>query len=112
MRQGDCWRAHGEFAFEACPRGNGIDTFRRWEALLLGTLPIVRTSTLDPLYAQFPVVIIEDWREVTPSRLAEWRAQFTPQLDDVVERLCNDWWLEHIRSASRRVRDLPRAESY
>ena len=27
--------------FCACPKGNGVDTYRFWEALYLGTIPIV-----------------------------------------------------------------------
>jgi len=29
--------------------------FRFWELLLLGVVPVVRTSSLDALYSQFPV---------------------------------------------------------
>ena len=51
--------------FVAAPRGNGLDTHRLWEALYVGSYPIVKTSSLDSLYADLPVVIIRDWSEVT-----------------------------------------------
>jgi hypothetical protein len=57
--------------FAAAPRGNGLDTHRLWESLYLGSYPIVKTSFLDSLYADLPVVIIEDWSQVTEEFLKE-----------------------------------------
>lgn len=51
--------------FVASPRGNGLDTHRLWESLYLGSYPIVKTSTLDSLYDELPVLIVQDWNEVT-----------------------------------------------
>ncbi len=93
---------HADFAFEVSPRGKGLDCFRTWESLFLGTIPIVKTSTLDPLYLDegFPVVIVELYREVTAKNLSRWRDcfadKFTP---DMIERLTNDYWLGRIRAA-------------
>jgi hypothetical protein len=93
---------HGEFAFEASPRGKGLDCFRTWEALFLGSIPIVQSSSLDPLFLDegLPVAIVESYREVTPANLARWKAtlqdRFTPALR---EKLTNDWWLARIRAA-------------
>jgi hypothetical protein len=60
------WIHHVCYAFEICPRGNGLDCHRTWEALLLRSIPIVRTSTLDPLYEGFPVVIISTGKRSHP----------------------------------------------
>jgi hypothetical protein len=57
--------------FVLSPRGNGIDCHRTWEALLMGAIPIVRTSTLDPLFDDLPVLIVEDWNTITESYLNE-----------------------------------------
>jgi len=102
LPQDECWRVHGEFAFEASPRGKGLDCFRTWEALFLGTIPIVQSSSLDPLFLDegLPVAIVESYREVTPANLARWKAQlqdrFTPALQ---QKLTTDWWLARIRAA-------------
>ncbi|CAF1472127.1 unnamed protein product [Rotaria magnacalcarata] len=42
------------------PRGNGIDCHRTWKTLYLDAIPIVWHSTLDPLYADLPIIIIND----------------------------------------------------
>jgi hypothetical protein len=107
LPQEQYWRAHDDFAFEVSPRGKGLDCFRTWECLFLGTIPIVKTSPLDALYRQeqFPVVIVESYDEITSANLRRWKTQlegcFTP---DLIGRLSNDYWVERIRSASVRGR--------
>lgn len=54
---------HSKFALS--PHGNGLDCHRTWEILYLGTIPIVKTSSLDPLYQDLPVLIVNEWQEVT-----------------------------------------------
>jgi hypothetical protein len=71
------WRNYldllGAHRFAACPRGNGLDTHRFWECQYLGVVPVVeRTLLADHWSAQgLPVVIVEDWGEVTPQRLRD-----------------------------------------
>ena len=60
-----------ESKFTISPRGNGLDTHRLWEALYLGSIPVVKTSVLDSLYKDLPVLIINDWNEVTEEYLNE-----------------------------------------
>jgi hypothetical protein len=47
------------------PRGNGLDTLRAWEALYLGRVVFTKNSTLDPVFANFPVHIVHDWSELS-----------------------------------------------
>ncbi len=63
------WRMNKRFAFTLSPAGAGLDCHRTWEALLLGSVPVVLRSPLDELFTQLPVVIVDDWSEVTPARL-------------------------------------------
>jgi len=89
----DVWLRHHEAAFEASPRGNSIDCHRTWEALLLRTIPIVKTTPMDPLYKGLPVAIVQDWNEVTEARLAEWVEEFAPWFDRPLppEMFSNHW---------------------
>ncbi len=102
LPQRACWELHGGFAFEVSPPGNGLDCFRTWEALALGCIPIVMTSTLDPLYEDqgLPVAIVSDWREIGPENLARWRAELAPRLDGVAEKLALRYWTERIAAAA------------
>jgi len=104
--QEQCWRMHRDFAFEASPQGNGMDCFRTWEALALGTVPIVRTSPLDRLYRGhgLPVVIVEDWADVSSERLVEWAEDLVPQLEPARHKLSAGYWSALIRSRAEQIR--------
>lgn len=53
------------FKYCLSPRGAGIDTHRLYESLLFGVIPIVKSSELDDLYKQFPIIIVDKWEDVT-----------------------------------------------
>ena len=103
LRRIELWREKTRYAFVVSPHGNGLDCHRTWESLLLGNIVIVKRSSLDPLYQGLPVVIVEDWREITPENLAKWHAQHAAAFRDpeVLARLTNDYWLERARSVAR-----------
>lgn len=49
-----------KYKFVQCKRGNGIDTHRFSEILLMGSVPVIDHSPLDDLYRQFPCIFVED----------------------------------------------------
>ena len=49
------------YKFCISPPGRGIDTHRAWEALLMGTIPIMISTTQDHLFEKLPVLIIDNW---------------------------------------------------
>jgi hypothetical protein len=59
--------AIGHHKFVVCMRGNGLDTHRFSEILLMGSVPLVLTSPLDDLYSQFPCLIVESYDDVDTS---------------------------------------------
>ena len=101
----EIWRRHADFAFEVSPSGNGLDCHRTWEAILLKTIPIVKTSPLDSIYDGLPVVIVEDWREVEQTKLTAWREQFQNAFDGPIpEQLYSKHWIERFRSFGEQQR--------
>jgi len=60
----DTWNKQKQFAFAICPHGGGLDCHRNWEALILGCIPIVKTSHIDNLYADLPVLIVKKWEDI------------------------------------------------
>lgn len=47
-----------------CPRGNGIDTHRIWEALYMGCVPIVKNHITHQFEdCDLPILFIDDWTE-------------------------------------------------
>lgn len=55
--------------FILSPRGVGPDTYRLWESLYLDSYPVTKSSALDPLFKNLPVVVVKDWKDVTESFL-------------------------------------------
>ncbi|CAF4925352.1 unnamed protein product, partial [Rotaria sp. Silwood2] len=52
-------------------RGNGIDCRRTWEALHLDIIPIVWNTSLNVLYENLPIVIINHYEELNEKFLYE-----------------------------------------
>lgn len=65
----DTWMKQSQYAFVISPHGGGFDCHRTWEALALGCIPIVKTSNLDSLYSDLPVLIVKKWSDVNNSLL-------------------------------------------
>jgi hypothetical protein len=64
-----------------CPEGNGIDTHRFWEALFLGTVPIVlRNPLTERLAKEFPCLVLDTWEDLP----------INPQ-DNEKMKQCLDW---------------------
>lgn len=92
----ESWRLNSEYAFTLSPFGFGLDCHRTWEALLLGSAPIVFRSSLDELYDGLPVVIVDNWAEVTPQRLAQEQQRIAAQTFKFC-RLDLAYWVAKIR---------------
>lgn len=60
-----------QYKYIVNPPGNGLDCHRTWEALLLGCVPIMKHSFLDPMFEDLPVIFVNEWSEVTEAFLAQ-----------------------------------------
>lgn len=58
----DDWR---KYKFILSPEGAGFDCHRTWEAIFIGVIPIVKTSNIDDLFTDLPVVIVNDWADLS-----------------------------------------------
>lgn len=65
------WQKMTEYMFIISPHGTGLDCHRTYEALALGCIPVVRSSTLDILYRDLPVVILQSWNDISLKALLE-----------------------------------------
>jgi hypothetical protein len=108
---GEYLMALGRHRFVLSPRGNGLDAHRTWEALLVGTVPVVRSSALNPLYARLPVLIVRDWAELTPALLRDFWGNFSARRPYYAwERLFADHWLGAIAVQRERCLAAERAK--
>ena len=54
-----------QHAFTACPRGNSMESCRTSEALYMGSYPIIKTSEYLKVYDDLPVLVVNDWCDIT-----------------------------------------------
>jgi hypothetical protein len=52
------------YKFVASPAGNGLDCHRTWEALYLGTIPIVTGLDFYESFPNFPGLVLNSWDDV------------------------------------------------
>lgn len=60
-----------KYKWTLCPRGAGEDTHRLWEALYLGSIPVVLKSPLSVLYEGLPIIQLNNWNELSLKMLEE-----------------------------------------
>jgi len=60
-----------EHQFCLCPRGNGIDTHRFWEAQYVDCIPILLKQDWTQAYSNLPVLLLDAWSDLRSINLAE-----------------------------------------
>ena len=88
------WNKLCEYKFIICPVGNGMDTHRLWESLFLGCIVIVQSCGLNKLMKEFPVVILDNFNEITEENLNKWYIKYKDMCDNPIirEKYFNKYW--------------------
>jgi hypothetical protein len=94
-------------SFLVCIHGGGLDPCPKvWEAILLGSIPIICKSTVSDAFKCLPVVIVDEMDEktITLENLDKWYDQYIPYYKDkekrkeVLYKLSGKYWIDYIRS--------------
>lgn len=105
MNRTDVWGQYGKHKFVVAPVGVGLDSYRVWECLILGSVPIVPDSELvvDELYEGLPVERVAAWEDTDVRAFEEsgvaammnshWNSSAS-------EKLTLEYWLRRIRKAA------------
>ena len=67
----DVYKQMLNYKFILSPAGEGLDCHRTWEAIILGCIPIVKKSSIDEIFDNLPVLILNDWDELNEEFLNE-----------------------------------------
>jgi hypothetical protein len=89
--------------FILSPSGMGLDCYRHWEALYMGTIPVLEHfNRSDGMYRNFddlPVVWIDHYENLTPEFLEEEYKRIVAQAGTYnYEKLTRQWWIHKINS--------------
>ena len=90
------WENIGKYAFAASPLGAGLDCHRTWEILALGAIPIVKTSSLDVLYDDLPVLIVQEWSDINLNLLKDTIDKFKDKNFNM-DKITSKYWLDKIK---------------
>jgi len=83
--------------FVLSPPGTCIDCYRHWEALLMGSYPVMLSSTLDSVFKDLPVLIINNYDELTEEFL-EKKYQEMKNKKYNMKKVYADYWFGLINS--------------
>ena len=74
FNQIEYWRDVSRYQYAISPWGNGKECGRSYELLALGVVPIMHRypGLTANAYEGLPVVIVNEWSEITPTNLAAW----------------------------------------
>jgi len=104
----DMWKQISrDYMFVCTPFGRGADTHRLWETLNLGGVPVVRSSSLDRLLKQFPVIIVRDWKDVHEHSFEEWKSEIhsrfgpEPFNSAMYEKLGMQFWIGQVYARAK-----------
>jgi len=92
------WKKQSTYSFVISPHGNGLDCHRTWEALALGCIPIVKTSQIDSLYDELPVLIVKEWSDITLDLLTKTVNDFKCRTFNY-NKLTLKYWVQKIKSS-------------
>jgi hypothetical protein len=90
-----------QYAFVACPPGNGLDTHRIWEAMYLRCVPIVLRSPMTEHFASLglPIWIVDSFEELTAYDDKKLFTRYFDLLDGFnSEALWFEFWKKRIQS--------------
>jgi hypothetical protein len=98
------WQNLQRAKFTLCPSGLGWDTYRTWEALILGTIPVLETYyRSDGFYRVFddlPVLWVDHFDNVTPSLLETSYPKILARANEYnFSKLTKHWWVDFINSS-------------
>jgi len=86
-----------------CPRGNGWDCYRNWETLLLGSIPIMEHSVLDPLFYDLPVLIIDSYKSLSEKFLSDELVRIKNGTYNY-KKLNSDYWTSFLLKMQKHIR--------
>ncbi len=93
----ETWKNQIRYAFVLSPMRHGYDCHRTWEALCLGCIPIIKKMPINNVYDDLPVLIVDEWRDLTAELLEKTIMEFaTKQFN--YNKLLLSYWTNKIKN--------------
>lgn len=66
-----CYDEWLKYKFILSPEGAGLDCHRTWEAVIVGIIPIVKSSSINEVYQDLPILVVNEWSDLSVDFLKE-----------------------------------------
>jgi hypothetical protein len=94
-------------SFVLCPSSNGLDTYRLWETIYLGSIPVIIKARWNENWHSLPVLRLNSWNDLSEQTLKEYLEKNKPIVDArpsfwaAQARL--SYWRNCINAAARQI---------
>merc|ERR1712183_802206 len=89
IKPSDWFTEIAKYDFLLAPLGNGIQSSKIVEALLVQTIPIIQRGpypVFDDMFRMgFPIVLVDKWEEINSEMLEAWWCLLAPRLDQFLQ---------------------------
>ena len=69
LKRTQTWINTTKYTFVLSPYGQGMDCHRTWEALILGSIPILKSTEFVNMFKDLPVLLVDDWSDINQQLL-------------------------------------------
>ena len=87
--------------FVVSPRGAGIDCYRNYESIFMNAIPIMASSSLDEIFEDLPVLIVDSYFNLNVSFLEEQFDLIRNRKDYNYEKLYVGYWANLVHNKIR-----------
>ena len=98
---GEIMEKYSSYRYVLSPVGNGLDCHRTWEIILLGSVPVLESSSLDDMFLNnnLPVMVVDDYSKLNNMSHSEldnwWKANEDKMSDkNILEKFEVEYWLK------------------
>jgi hypothetical protein len=84
------------YRFALSLHGAGVDCHRHWEILSVGSIPLIKSSFLDPLFENLPVILYKDVAVISEDYLSREYARIKPFLNNR-KKLYRKFWIDEFK---------------
>ena len=97
------YHRYSRYRFHLSPPGNGMDCHRTWEAIYLGVVPVLISSPLNRLFTSLPVMIVNQWEEVTMASLkSKWEELVSVHRGKSLAQMHFSYWKNVVIGVAKR----------
>lgn len=93
------WQITTNYAFVLSPFGIGMDCHRTWESICLGSVPIVKAPNFKKLFEDLPVLIVDEWSDITQELLDNTIQDFKTKTFNY-DKLKLSYWIIKIKNTN------------